>query len=103
MICCRACGSELADEDARISVLGLDRHTCTNPAGVVFVVVCFASAPGVEVVSNESSEWSWFPGYRWQLVACEECDVHVGWRYVRADGSFFGLIEERVRMPSPGP
>jgi hypothetical protein len=102
MVECGACRAPVAAEDARLPMLGLDRHTCTNPAGVTFVVACFADAPGVRAVSNESSEWSWFPGYRWQLVACRRCGVHLGWRYVRKDGSFYGLIEDRLRAGTGG-
>ena len=93
---CTGCGAPITDDALRIEVAGLHRHTCTNPGGHVYVVCCFATAEGVTVVSNESSEWSWFPGWRWQVEHCARCDVQLGWLYVRTDGRFHGFIESRL-------
>jgi hypothetical protein len=94
---CSGCCAQVADDDAAIEVCGLHQHTCTNPAGVTYVVSCFAAvSEAVQVVSNESSEWAWFPGYRWQLTACAHCGAQLGWKYTRADGSFHGLIVSRL-------
>jgi len=102
VLVCHACGAEIADDDARIEIAGLHRHTGTNPGGTTFVVCCFAVVLGLEEVTNPSSEWSWFPGYRWQVENCATCDAHLGWKYTRADGSFHGLIEDRVVAQGSG-
>jgi hypothetical protein len=100
VLVCYACGAEVTDEEAAIEVCGLHRHTTTNPAGHGFVIRCFVAARGVTVVTNPSSEWSWFPGWRWQIEHCETCDAHLGWKFVRADGSFHAFVDERLRPAS---
>jgi hypothetical protein len=94
---CAACGQIVTDESARIARLGRHVHECTNPAGMVYRVACFASARGMSVATNPSREWSWFPGYAWQIELCDGCRVHLGWKYTRGDEVFFGLIEDRLR------
>jgi len=95
-LACARCGARITDDEARIEVCGLHRHTARNPGGYEYVVCCFAAAGNVRVVTNESSEWSWFPGWRWQVEHCEGCDEQLGWRYVQKDGSFHGFVEERL-------
>src|SRR6185436_6667347 len=82
---CARCGVVVTDEDERIAPLGLHVHECTNPAGVKFRVACFARAVNVHVVTNPSREWSWFPGFAWQIEHCDGCDTHIGWRYTRGE------------------
>jgi hypothetical protein len=94
---CSGCCAQVAEDDAAIEVCGLHRHTCTNASGVTYVVTCFAPvSEAVGVVSNESSEWSWFPGYRWQVAACVHCGMQLGWKYTRPDSSFHGFIDARL-------
>ena len=94
---CAACGQVVTDESLRIERLGRHVHMCSNPAGVEFAVACFASAQGLSVASNPSREWSWFPGYAWQIELCDGCGTHLGWKYTSVDGSFHGLIVDRLR------
>jgi hypothetical protein len=94
---CAACDHELTTTEARIDMLGRHEHSAANPSGVTYTIGCFAVAPGTEIASNPSAEWSWFPGYRWQLANCAGCDVLVGWRYVREESAFYGLILDRLR------
>jgi hypothetical protein len=104
---CAACSHPITTTGARIEMLGMHVHECVNPHGHHFRIGCFAAAPGALPVSNSSAEWSWFPGYRWQVVACASCREHVGWLYTRAeDARFHGLIldalvEEVPPAPSP--
>lgn len=28
-----------------------------------------------------STEFSWFPGYAWQIALCKRCQIHIGWRF----------------------
>lgn len=43
-----------------------------------------------------SAEFTWFPGYQWQIVLCTVCRSHLGWLF-SADQAFFGLIANRLR------
>jgi hypothetical protein len=96
-IVCAVCGAEITDSSLRIERLGLHVHRCVNPAGMEYQVACFAAARGLLVASNRSSEWSWFPGYQWQIEVCAGCKTHLGWRYSRGDESFHGLVVDRLR------
>ena len=93
---CARCRSPITSTDLRIEVMGLHVHHCENPHGYVYDIGCFAAATGCVIVSNPSSEWSWFPGYRWQIEACARCREHLGWLFSRHDGSFHGFIVDRL-------
>ena len=82
---------------ARTSPNGQHRHTFANPHGYVFDVRCFTSAPGALPAGAWSAEFSWFAGYRWQVVVCSRCQVHLGWLFQGGGGGFFALISNRLR------
>ncbi|WP_419786067.1 cereblon family protein [Pseudodesulfovibrio sp.] len=89
---CRACRTSITRPDLAMEVNGSHRHVFFNPHGLVFELGCFASAWNVSVSGPESDEFTWFPGYTWQVVICAGCAAQLGWRYTSARGGFFGLI-----------
>jgi len=90
---CAACGRLITSQDQRVPVSGAHTHTFHNPHGLVFKIGCFATAPGCGQVGEATEEWTWFPGYSWQVAVCMSCGSHLGWRYLsRADDAFYGLI-----------
>lgn len=93
---CAACGARISDTTARIEVSGQHQHTLFNPAGLVFKVACFATAPGCRGVGPFVQEFTWFPGHYWQVAVCATCIEHLGWHF-EGDSSFVGLIEDRIR------
>lgn len=93
---CAACGHPITSTDARVERAGSSGHTFVNPSGIVFRISCFAAAPGAAVVGPRSTEWTWFPGYAWQVQLCRGCHAHVGWRFSSADDRFSGLIDDRL-------
>ncbi|TVR00797.1 MAG: hypothetical protein EA399_03695 [Desulfovibrionales bacterium] len=94
---CRACGWVVTAEDQRITVNGRHDHVFFNPHGHVFEIGCFAHAPGAVPASSPSTEFSWFPGLTWQVVACAACGAHLGWRFQDVqDSDFFALILDRL-------
>ena len=95
-ILCAACRRRVTTTGARIEMMGLHAHTCVNPAGLSYRIGCFAIVVGCEIVSNPSSEWSWFPGWRWQVEQCGGCRTHLGWKFIRNDSAFHGLILDRL-------
>ena len=78
---------------------GRHDHVCANPHGIAFEIGCFAHARGSMAVGPRSSEFSWFPGYTWQLNACRTCHAHLGWRFQASGRHFHGLILNRL-LPS---
>ena len=89
---CRQCLQKITSMEARTVVHGQHRHVFFNPHGIVFEIGCFYSASGYVLLGSPTKEFSWFKGYSWQILLCSNCQIHLGWRYMSADGGFYGLI-----------
>lgn len=90
---CRACGARVTRDSARIVVDGSHGHVFCNPHGIVYELGCFSSAPGCVGEGPFVGEFSWFPGFAWQIGLCGGCGALLGWRYRGSEGSgFWGLI-----------
>lgn len=55
------------------------------------------------LASGWSSEYSWFPPYKWRMAYCGQCSRHIGWCYKHPDPNvkpkrFFGLSRANVRL-----
>lgn len=98
-ILCSVCRQHVTSQGQRREVGGKRVHVCANPHGFLFEIGCFAQAWGCRGIGPSTSEFSWFPGFAWQIVQCSLCGSHLGWRFipVQAEGSaFFGLILDRL-------
>jgi len=95
-ILCSHCEHEVTSRRHKTSVQGGFEHSCANPAGVLYQIGCFEEAPGCGATGSESSEFTWFDGYTWQVVICRGCSTHLGWRYRSSEHVFFGLILPRL-------
>ena len=95
-ILCGSCGAEITSDEHRIDVDGKFEHTFANPAGILYTIGCFDEAPGCGAFGEETDEFTWFPGYTWQIVLCRDCSSHLGWRYWSSDREFYGLILARL-------
>ena len=99
-ILCRQCRQSITEPDQRIAVQGNHRHTFANPHGIVFDIGCFSSVRNCGVLGAATAEFSWFGGFRWQIVICSSCLTHLGWRFTSAGPAhFFGLILDRLVAP----
>ncbi|MEQ8426290.1 MAG: cereblon family protein [Gammaproteobacteria bacterium] len=92
---CAFCHFHITDSSEAITEAGKHTHTFSNPAGFIYTVDCFASAPGCKDVGQPIAEHSWFNGYKWQLALCRSCQNHLGWHFVNS-GSFYALIQGRL-------
>lgn len=104
VLVCKLCRSTITRRDLGMEIDGKHQHVFFNPHGYVFELGCFASAKNVVPAGPKSEEFTWFPGYAWQVVACTGCATQLGWRYTGQGGGFFGLIvnaliEEEGRKP----
>ncbi|WP_319582779.1 cereblon family protein [uncultured Pseudodesulfovibrio sp.] len=102
VLVCRVCHSRITRRDLGMAINGSRRHVFFNPDGLVFELGCFASARNLTPAGPETDEFTWFPGYRWQVVLCTGCSTQLGWRYVGADGGFFGLILKALMEEEQG-
>ncbi len=100
---CASCGHWITAGDWKVSVKEAHEHTVFNPAGVVYTIGCFRDAPGCWSTGSASSNFTWFPGYKWRLSLCEGCGKHLGWLFT-GDGplsAFYGLILNRISKDPP--
>lgn len=88
---CKACGQKVARTSWRCEVNGRHRHVFSNPGGYVFEIGCFAKGLGLIMEGDPTDEFTWFPGYRWQIALCSTCAALLGWRYTGAS-HFYGLV-----------
>ncbi len=94
-VICRDCMNHITHRDYMFKKDGSAVHLFENPSGIFFRIICFESAEGVVPVSDYSSEFTWFPGYKWCPVVCATCKKHLGWHYI-GDRKFYGLIADKL-------
>jgi hypothetical protein len=93
---CVKCGAAITTDGDRIEKDGRHEHDSVNPHGHGYHYGCFARAPGVMPIGEQSDHWSWFPGYRWQTAYCAGCGEHLGWMFLTNSDRFYGLILDRL-------
>ena len=99
VIVCAACSSPVTDPSRQIQVSGRFSHVFANPHGHVFEIGCFSEAKGCMAVSTPSDEFSWFPGFSWQIGICRQCVSHLGWVFISEREKFYGLILDKLVFP----
>lgn len=94
---CNSCKIKITSNRFKIKINDFYEHTFPNPNGIVFHIGCFREAQSILRLGNPSTEWSWFPGFSWEVVACANCASHLGWYYESSAKSFFfGFILGRL-------
>ena len=97
---CIECHYPITRQSDRIQVNEQHQHVFANPHGYVYQIGCFGRAPGCIAIGQESSHFSWFPGYSWQVALCGQCWTLLGWAFGSSESQFFGLIVEKLKsMP----
>lgn len=56
-----------------------------NPAGYVHEVLTVRAARNLLHAGPPTTEFTWYPGYAWEIAHCARCTSHVGWRFTLAD------------------
>ncbi len=97
-IVCATCGALITSARHRLAINGSHEHRFLNPAGLLFLIGCFAEAIGCTVVGPPSDEYPWFPSFAWRIAICGQCHRHLGWHFAAPERpGFFGLILGRLR------
>ena len=99
VIACALCRSYVTEPEFKILMKETHTHVFANPHGLVFEIGCFSSAAGCIPASDASDEFSWFPGFAWQIGICRQCGSHLGWIFNSGDERFFGLILDKLIIP----
>lgn len=101
-ILCKTCNHKITSKEESISVSNSHQHTFANPAGILFDIGCFKSAPGCLNTGPFTAEFSWFKGFKWRISICESCFTHLGWVFLSSTNhTFFGLILDRLIDSNP--
>ncbi|KAJ6640313.1 Protein cereblon [Pseudolycoriella hygida] len=96
---CKHCNNRLANINMSfaMSKQGVQSSYC-NPSGFIHETNTVYSTlhNAVYVTGRPSIEFSWFPGYSWQITLCSSCHHHLGWKFIAIKESvipksFFGL------------
>lgn len=99
---CAACRTPVAHIGDEIEADGRVRHTRANPHGYVHTFVTVARCENVVTMTPPSTDFSWFDGYAWRVLACARCGTHLGWRFESVAGAmppeFFGLLLNRISL-----
>ena len=89
---CKFCKTKITSARYKIKINGKFKHVCANPHGLIFEVGCFSDGKNFIPTGEPTKEFTWFPGYAWQIVVCATCLNHLGWLYTSSESSFLGLI-----------
>jgi hypothetical protein len=96
LLLCRQCRQIITRATDQISVNGANRHVFANPHGIVYEIGCFRAVTGCGYAGGTSTEFTWFAGYAWRILACTGCLSHLGWAFTENAGDrFYGLILDR--------
>ena len=103
VILCKNCNAFVTKPEFAVHREHGFSQTFANPAGYVFEIGCFATAPGCCEGSAPSNEFSWYPGYEWCIGICRNCACQLGWVFmpVRQDqgSKFYGLVLDYLIFP----
>lgn len=96
---CKRCNNKISmyNDIFSMSKGNLAGNYC-NPAGYIHETICFYKVieSSTRMIDRPSTDFSWFPGYAWQIALCSKCSTHVGWKFIAVSKNlkprmFFGL------------
>lgn len=70
-----------------------------NPHGFVHEVITVCHVSNVLIYGYPVPADSWFPGYLWRYLVCQQCQNHLGWSYHKPNESkmiFAGLRKASI-------
>ncbi len=95
-LCCTECQYPITWQTERININEKHQHVFANLHGYIYQIGCFARAPGCIPIGDETSHFSWFPGYTWRIALCGQCVTLLGWAFSSPEIQFFGLILDKL-------
>ena len=97
---CADCQYPITRKTDRIEINEKHQHVFANPHGYIYQIGCFIQAPGCVIIGEETSHFSWFPGYTWRIALCGQCLTLLGWTFRSTESLFFGLILDKLTKTS---
>jgi Lon protease-like protein len=103
MLSCARCGCRIARQ-ADVFRMSSGSDAFVNEDGHVHETITTRRASRYRLDDDAAPEtnFSWFKGYAWQLIYCQRCDAHLGWRFTASPlplrpSSFFGLRRASIQ------
>ncbi|EAT43510.1 AAEL005081-PA [Aedes aegypti] len=105
---CKRCDNEIGsfNDIFAMNKQGVQTSYC-NPSGYVHdtLTIYKTKENSTFTVDRPSTEYSWFPGYSWQITLCSNCRQHLGWKFVATKNnylpkSFYGLSGNSIKVKS---
>ena len=98
---CSRCRQEISNTSFIFSLHGQPTHNAfANPAGHLRVVITFEFVRNYIEDSCLTSDFTWFAGYSWQIIVCQSCKSHLGWKYHTTSEEqpklFYGLLQTSI-------
>lgn len=101
---CKRCKNSIAiyDDIFAMAKGNVNANYC-NPAGYIHETLTVQKTldNSLKMVDRPSTEFSWFPGYAWQIAVCAKCQSHIGWKFIAVvknlkPKTFFGLSNKSL-------
>jgi len=65
-----------------------------NPGGAVHETLTLYKVSNTYTEGQPQTQFSWFPGYAWEMLICGMCNSHLGWRFT-ADPKHSGKLHPK--------
>jgi cereblon len=109
-ILCKQCRALISHMEA-LFPMDAERisHVYANPAGFLHEVLTATAAQGLAVAGPPTTEFSWFPGYAWEIAFCANCGSHIGWSFTAVESDsltphlFWGLRRQAIILVADAP
>lgn len=101
---CKRCRNPIAiyDDIFAMAKGNVNANYC-NPAGYIHETLTVKKTleNSLKMVDRPSTDFSWFPGYAWQIAVCLKCHTHLGWKFIAVvknlrPKTFFGLSNKSL-------
>lgn len=97
---CRGCGLLICSvrDIVNMNSEGTSSHF-VNSAGYIHEMVTVAVAQNFVPRDQPCAKFSWFPGYKWQIIECRFCMDHLGWEFTSRrfnPAKFYGITRKAV-------
>lgn len=106
---CKRCKKQIACySDIFAMAKGNVNANYCNPAGYIHetLTVYKTLDDAAKIIDRPSTDFSWFPGYAWQIAICKVCSSHIGWKFIALTKNlrpktFFGLSCKSLVVSPP--
>lgn len=98
---CVSCELDVAERDAVFDPGAGPLQLHVNPHGHLHEILTLSAARNLAYYGEETTEFTWFPGYAWRVALCGRCHSHLGWRFAaveesRTPATFYGLLRKAI-------